>query len=67
LTRRRVIEDYLAHKHPKAQLAGGIGLRAKAEAHGWSAFFTSDVHAAFWPIFMPFRYTTDTTTAHARP
>jgi hypothetical protein len=33
-------------------------VRAKAEAHRWSAFFTSDVHAAFWPVFMPDRYTT---------
>ncbi|WP_339947474.1 glutathione S-transferase family protein [uncultured Albimonas sp.] len=53
------ILDYLAHKHPQAGLAGGDSLRAKAEAHRWSAFFTSDVHASFWPIFMPFRYTTD--------
>lgn len=60
LTQAGAILDYLAHKHPEAMLAGGTGLRAKAEAHRWSAFFTSDVHAAFWPIFMPFRYTTDT-------
>lgn len=24
-----------------------------------SAFLASDVHPAFWPVFMPFRYTTD--------
>lgn len=59
LTQAGAILDYLAHKHPEAMLAGGDGLRAKAEAHRWSAFFTSDVHAAFWPIFMPSRYTTD--------
>jgi len=59
LTQAGAILDYLAHKHPEARLAGGTGLRAKAEAHRWSAFFTSDVHAAFWPVFMPFRYTTD--------
>ena len=57
LTQASAILDYLAHKHPQAGLAGGDDLRAKAEAHRWSAFFTSDVHAAFWPIFMPFRYT----------
>lgn len=60
LTQAGAILDYLAHKHPEARLAGGDGARAKAEAHRWSAFFTSDVHAAFWPIFMPSRYTTDT-------
>ena len=60
LTQAGAILDYLAHKHPEAGLAGGTSLRARAEAHRWSAFFTSDVHAAFWPIFMPFRYTTET-------
>lgn len=59
LTQCGAILDYLAIKHPEAGLAGGDGLRARAEAHRWSAFFTSDVHAAFWPIFMPNRYTTD--------
>jgi glutathione S-transferase len=59
LTQAGAILDYLAHKHPEAGLAGGDDLRAKAETHRWSAFFTSDVHAAFWPVFMPFRYTTD--------
>ena len=59
LTQAGAILDYLAHKHPEAGLAGGDSLRAKAEAHKWSAFLTSDVHAAFWPVFMPDRYTTD--------
>ncbi len=59
LTQAGAILDYLAHKHPGAGLGGGDSLRAKAEAHKWSAFLTSDVHAAFWPVFMPDRYTTD--------
>lgn len=59
LTQAGAILDYLAHKHPEAGLAGGDSLRQKAEAHRWSSFFTSDMHAAFWPIFMPYRYTTD--------
>lgn len=63
LTQAGAILDYLAHKHPEARLAGGEGGRAKAEAHRWSAFFTSDLHAAFWPIFMPYRYTTDQSEA----
>ncbi|WP_349038591.1 glutathione S-transferase family protein [Pseudotabrizicola sp. 4114] len=63
LTQCGAILDYLASKHPEAGLSGGDGLRNKAEAHRWSAFFTSDVHAAFWPIFMPSRYTTDTSEA----
>ncbi|KRE09732.1 glutathione S-transferase [Bosea sp. Root381] len=59
LTQAGAILDYLACKHPEARLSGSDGLRAKAEAHRWSAFLTSDVHAAFWPVFMPARYTTD--------
>ncbi len=65
LTQAGAILDYLAHKHPEAGLAGS-GVRAKAEAHRWSAFFTSDVHAAFWPVFMPHRYTSDPSDAPRR-
>lgn len=63
LTQAGAILDYLASKHPEAGLAGGDGLRARAEAHRWSAFFTSDVHASFWPIFVPYRYTTEESDA----
>ncbi|MEQ8898580.1 MAG: glutathione S-transferase N-terminal domain-containing protein [Roseovarius sp.] len=59
LTQAGAILDYLSHKHPEAGLSGGEGIRAKAEAHRWSAFLTSDLHASFWPIFVPYRYTTD--------
>lgn len=65
LTQAGAILDYLAHKHPEAGLSGGESLRQKAEAHRWSSFFTSDVHAAFWPIFMAYRYTADP-SEHAR-
>lgn len=59
LTQAGAILNHLAHKHPEAGLAGGDGLRARAEAHRWSGFLTSDVRAAFRPAFMPFRYTSD--------
>lgn len=59
LTQAGAILDYLASKHPEARLGGGDGLRDRAEAHRWTAFLTSDVHSAFWPVFMPYRYTTD--------
>lgn len=59
LNQAGAILDYLSQKHPEAGLSGGDSLRQKAEAHRWSAFLTSDMHAAFWPIFMPYRYTTD--------
>lgn len=63
LTQAGAILDYLAQKHPEAGLSGGKTLRARAEAHRWSAFLTSDVHAAFWPIFLAHRYTTETSEA----
>jgi len=63
LTQASAILDYLPNRHPEAGLSGGNGIRAKAEAHRWSAFLTSDLHASFWPIFMPNRYTTDTSDA----
>jgi glutathione S-transferase len=66
LTQAGAILDYLAHKHPEAGLSGGEGARAKAEAHRWSAFLTSDVHASFWPVFMPYRYTADHSEAARR-
>ena len=63
LTQCGAILAYLARKHPEAALAGGDSLRARAEADRWSNFFTSDVHASFWPVFMPFRYTVDKSEA----
>ena len=63
LTQAGAILEYLAAKHPEAGLSGGDTLREAADAHRWSSFFTSDMHAAFWPIFMPYRYTTDTSDA----
>lgn len=59
LSQAGAILDYLAQKHPEAGLGGGDSLREQAEMHRWSAFFTSDMHAAFWPIFLPHRYTKD--------
>lgn len=59
LTQASAILDYLAHKHPEAGLGGGDGLRERAEVERWLAYFTSDLHASFWPIFTPTRYTLD--------
>ena len=63
LSQAGAILDYLAQKHPEAGLGGGDSLRGRAETHRWSAFLTSDMHAAFWPIFLPHRYTTDNSEA----
>ncbi|MDD2867319.1 glutathione S-transferase N-terminal domain-containing protein [Neomegalonema sp.] len=63
LTQAGAILEYLAARHPEAKLAGGEGLRAAAEAHRWSSFFTGDLHPSFYPVFMPDRYTTDRSEA----
>lgn len=61
LTQAGAIVHYLARKHPEAGLGGGDGLRDAAELDRWSSFLTGDLHPAFFPVFGPMRYTTDTT------
>lgn len=63
LTQAGAILHYLVRKHPEAGLSGGSGLRAEAEADRWSAFLTGDLHPAFYPVFLPGRYTTDPSDA----
>ena len=63
LTQAGAILEYLAAKHPEAGLGGGGSLRDNAELFRWSSFFTSDMHASFWPVFSPQRYTTDSSDA----
>lgn len=62
MTQAGTILDYLAHKHPEAGLAGGDSLRARAEAHRWSAFYTSDVHASFWVMEPVYASTSERTS-----
>ena len=59
LTQCSAILGYLAHTHPEAGLLGDTSALAQAKLARWSAFFTGDVHPAFFPVFMPKRYTTD--------
>ena len=58
LTQCSAILGYLAHTHPAAKLLGDPSPRGQGELGRWSAFFTGDVHPAFFPVFMPQRYTT---------
>ena len=58
LTQCSAILGYLAHTHPDAGLSGDRSPLAQAKLGRWSAFFTGDVHPAFFPVFMPQRYTT---------
>ena len=58
LTQCSAILGYLAHTHPDAGLSGDASPLGQAKLGRWSAFFTGDVHPAFFPVFMPQRYTT---------
>ena len=58
LTQCGAILHYLARKHPEAGLGGAPDIRGQAELERWSSFLTGDLHPAFFPIFMPQRYTT---------
>lgn len=48
---------YLAHKYPDAGLGGDGSLQGSYQINRWLAFFTGDVHPAFYPFFRPNRYT----------
>jgi glutathione S-transferase len=50
---------YLAHKYPDAKLGDDGTLQDAYELDRWLAFLTGDVHPAFFPFFVPQRYTTD--------
>lgn len=58
LTQCSAILGYLSHTHPDAGLSGDTSALGQARLGRWSAFFTGDVHPAFFPVFMPQRYTT---------
>lgn len=58
LTQCSAVLAYLAHTHPSAGLSGDESPLGQAFLGRWSAFFTGDVHPAFFPVFMPQRYTT---------
>lgn len=58
LTQAGAVLLYLARGFPQADLAGGESPREQAEVERWSHFFTGDLHPAFFPLFMPERYTT---------
>lgn len=57
LTQCSAILAYLARKHPEADLLDDRSLETAAELQKWAAFLTGDLHPAFFPVFMPARYT----------
>jgi glutathione S-transferase len=57
LTQDAAILRYLAKRYPQADLAVQGSAREEAEADRWSFFITGDLHPAFFPLFVPNRYT----------
>ncbi|GAA6615101.1 glutathione S-transferase family protein [Scytonema sp. NUACC26] len=53
------ILKYLAHKYPDAKLGDDGTLQDAYELDRALAFFTGDVHPAFYPFFKPGRYSID--------
>lgn len=51
LTQNAAIVNYLADTHPEAKLGGDGSPRSRAEINRWLAFFNSDVHPTFHPLF----------------
>lgn len=58
LTQCAAILNFLARRYPEADLGVGTNLERNAELDRWAAFLTGDLHPAFFPLFMPQRYTT---------
>jgi glutathione S-transferase len=60
ITQCTAILQYLCENYNRLDLVGGSSLKARAEVWKWCSFLTGDLHPAFFPLFVPFRYTTDT-------
>ena len=57
MTQCAAVHHYLALTHPEADLLDERTPATSAELERWSAFITGDLHPAFFPVFMPARYT----------
>lgn len=57
MTQSDAILKYLADKHPDADLGPSNDLKSRYEMDRWLAYLTGDLHPAFFPIFMPQRFT----------
>jgi glutathione S-transferase len=60
LTQCSAILKFLSRRFPKADLDEHENQERDADLTRWSAFLTGDLHPAFFPLFMPQRYTIDT-------
>ncbi len=59
ITQCDAILNFICDAHNRADLTGGDDMRLKAEVTKWCAFMTGDFHPAFYPLFVPKRYSTD--------
>ena len=57
MTQADAILQYIAEKYPESQLGSAEGIENQFEFNETMAFLTGDFHPAFWPMFVPFRYT----------
>ena len=64
-TQAGAILEWIASNWPAADLGPGAGAddEARFRYHEIMAFLTGDFHPAFWPWFVPKRYTTDPSDA----
>jgi glutathione S-transferase len=66
ITQCTAILNYLCETAGRQDLLGGSAIQARTEVWKWAAFLTGDFHPAFFPLFVPFRYTSDASEqAHA--
>ncbi|WP_373795381.1 glutathione S-transferase family protein [Neisseria dentiae] len=63
MTQAPAILQYIADTHPESRLGSNEGVENAFELNETLSFLGSDFHAAFWPFFMPYRYTTDESEA----
>jgi glutathione S-transferase len=63
MTQADAILKYISDHHPKAGLGADGTLVTAFDLDEMLAFFTGDVHPAFWPFFAPVRFTTLTDEA----
>ncbi|MDG3141858.1 glutathione S-transferase family protein [Streptococcus suis] len=57
MTQADAILQYIAEKYPESDLGSAEGIENQFEFNETMSFLTGDFHPAFWPMFVPFRYT----------
>lgn len=64
MTQVHALISYIAMKAPDAEIAGKISIDARQAFDQWMSFLSSDLHAAFVPVFAPGRFTKRTDEDH---